>query len=315
MGSQTYNKVYGTTRNPYDRTKTAGGSSGGAAAALASGMLPIADGGDLGGSLRNPANFNNIVALRPSVGLVPHGADADPVRRHVDEGRDGAIGRRRRVWIERDRRRRCRDAQSWESDPSSFAGPLDRDWRGTRIAWSLDLGGLPLDRRVRKVLEAQRKTFEDLGCIVEDACPDFGNVNDVFLTLRTWGSWNTYKDLLAQHRSQFKPEAVWDIESGAHVTGEDLGRALIQQGQLIERMRAFQQKYDFLICAVNQVLPFDAGEPWPKSIEGVTMENYVAWMKTAYWISATCCPAISVPAGFHRGTPAGRHSDRRPLPR
>ena len=169
--------------------------------------------------------------------------------------------------------------------------------------------------RVRTVLEAQRQTFEDLGCIVEDACPDFGNVNDIFLTLRTWASWNTYRDLLAQHRSQFKPEAIWDIESGAQVTGEDVGRALMQQGQLIERMRAFQQKYEFLVCAVNQVPPFDADEPWPKSIEGVAMENYVAWMKTAYWISATCCPAISVPAGIHRRGPAGRHPDRRPLSR
>ena len=298
MGSQTYNTVYGTTRNPYDRSKTAGGSSGGAAAALASGMLPIADGGDLGGSLRNPANFNNVVALRPSVGLVPQAPTPIPF---VGVATKGAMARSvadvaygLSVIAGAD----ARDAQSWACDPSSFTGPLDRDWRGTRIAWSLDLGGLPLDRRVRRVLDLQRKTFEDLGCIVEDACPDFGNVNEVFLTLRTWGSWNTYKDLLAQHRSQFKPEAVWDIESGAHVTGEDLGRALIQQGQLIERMRAFQQKYDFLVCAVNQVLPFDAGVPWPKSVEGVAMENYVAWMKTAYWISTTCCPAISVPAGF-----------------
>jgi amidase len=298
MGSQTYNRVYGTTRNPYDSSKTAGGSSGGAAAALAAGMLPIADGGDLGGSLRNPANFNNIVALRPSVGLVPVAPTPIPFIGVSTKGAmarsvaDVALGLSVIAGADR------RDPQSWESDPASFAGSLDRDWRGTRIAWSLDLDGLPLDRRVRHVLEAQRKTFEDLGCIVEDACPDFGNVNEIFLTLRTWASWNTYKDLLAQYRAEFKPEAVWDIESGAHVTGEDLGRALIQQGQLIDRVRAFQQRYEFLICAVNQVLPFDAAEPWPKSIEGVTMESYVAWMKTAYWISTTCCPAISVPAGF-----------------
>jgi amidase len=200
----------------------------------------------------------------------------------------------------------ARDPQSWESDPHTFKAPLDRDWRGTRIAWSIALGGLPVDRRVSKVLEAKRRTFEDLGCVVEDACPDFGDVNEIFLTLRTWASWTTYKDLLAQHRSQFKPDAVWDIESGAHLTGEDLGRALTRQGLLIERMRAFHEKYSFLVCAVNQVPPFDAGEPWPKSIEGVAMENYVAWMKTAYWISATCCPAISVPAGFtDDGLPVG----------
>jgi amidase len=306
MGSQTYNTLYGTTRNPYDRSKTAGGSSGGAAAALAAGMLPIADGGDLGGSLRNPANFNNIVALRPSVGLVPLAPSPIPFIGVSTKGAmarsvsDVALGLSVMAGAD------TRDPQSWESDPSSFAGPLDRDWRGTRIAWSLDLGGLPLDRRVRQVLEARRQTFEDLGCIVEDACPDFGNVNEIFLTLRTWASWNIYRDLLAQHRSQFKPEAVWDIESGAHVTGEELGRVLIQQGQLIDRIRTFQQQYDFLVCAVNQVLPFPADQPWPTAIEGVEMESYVAWMKTTYWISATCCPAISVPAGFsEEGLPVG----------
>jgi len=306
MGSQTYNTVYGTTLNPYDRTKTAGGSSGGAAVALATGMLPIADGGDLGGSLRNPANFNNIVALRPSVGLVPTAPSTLPFIGLSTKGAmarsvaDVAFGLSAIAGAD------PRDPQSWSSDPQVFASPLDRDWQGTRVAWAIDLGGLPLDRRVRTVLEAQRKTFTDLGCIVEDACPDFGDVNEIFLTLRTWASWTTYKDLLAQHRSQFKPDAVWDIESGAHLTGEDLGRALVQQGQLIERMRVFQENYPFLICAVNQVPPFDASEPWPKSIDGVAMENYVAWMKTAYWISTTCCPAISVPAGFTpEGLPVG----------
>lgn len=306
MGSQTYNRVYGTTLNPYDRTKTAGGSSGGAAVALATGMLPIADGGDLGGSLRNPANFNNIVALRPSVGLVPVAPTTIPF---VGVSTKGAMARSvsdvafgLSVVAGAD----ARDPQSFASEAGAFAGPLDRDWRGVRVAWSLDLGGLPLDRRVRRVLEAQRQTFEDLGCIVEDACPEFGNVNEIFLTLRTWASWNTYKDLLAQHRPQIKADAIWDIESGARWSGEDVGRALIEQGQLIDRMRAFHEKYAFLICAVNQVPPFDASEPWPAEIEGVAMENYVAWMKTAYWISTTCCPAISVPAGFtDDGLPVG----------
>jgi amidase len=306
MGSQTYNTVYGTTLNPYDRIRTAGGSSGGAAVALATGMLPIADGGDLGGSLRNPANFNNIVALRPTVGLVPLAPTPIPFVGVSTKGMmarsvaDVAYGLSVVAGAD------PRDPQSWASDPQSFAGPLDRDVRGTRIAWSLDLGGLPLDRRVRAVLESRRQTFEDLGCIVDDACPDFGNVDEIFLTLRTWASWNTYKDLLAAHRLRFKPDAIWDIESGARVSGEDLARALVQQGHLLERMRVFHERYEFLVCAVNQVPPFPADQPWPASIEGVAMENYVAWMKTAYWISTTCCPAVSVPAGFTgEGLPVG----------
>jgi len=306
MGSQTYNKVYGTTRNPYDRTKTAGGSSGGAAVALATGMLPICDGGDLGGSLRNPANFNNIVALRPSVGLVPVAPAPIPFAGISTKGAmarsvaDVAFGLSVMAGAD------ARDPQSFSSDPQAFAGPLSRDLRGVRVAWSPDLGGLPLDRRVRTVIDAQRHVFEDLGCIVEEACPAFGSVDQIFLTLRTWASWTIYKDLLAQHREHFKPEAIWDIESGSKFSGEDLGRALVEQGQLFDRMRAFQEKYELLVCAVNQVPPFDATEPWPRSIDGVTMENYVAWMKTAYWISATCRPAISVPAGFtDDGLPVG----------
>ena len=315
MGSHTYNKVYGTTLNPYDRSKSAGGSSGGAGAALASGMLPLADGSDLGGSLRNPANFNNIVALRPTVGLVPIAPTAlplvgvsvkGPMARSVSDvafmlsvmaGADG------------------RDPLTYPSTPSDFLLPLERDWKGVRVAWSPDLGGLPLDRRVRAVLESQRQTLLDLGCIVEEATPDLTDVDEIFLTLRSWANWNTNGALLAEHRSVMKPEAIWDIEAGAQLTGADVARAIIKHGALLERMRVFQEKYEFLLCAVNQVPPFDAGLDWPKSIEGVAMENYVAWMKSTYWISTTCRPALSVPAGFTpEGLPVGiqivgRHRD------
>ena len=315
MGSHTYNQVYGTTLNPYDRSKSAGGSSGGAGAALASGMLPLADGSDLGGSLRNPANFNNIVALRPTVGLVPIAPTAlplvgvsvkGPMARSVSDvafmlsvmaGADG------------------RDPLTYPSTPSDFLLPLERDWKGVRVAWSPDLGGLPLDRRVRAVLESQRQTLLDLGCIVEEATPDLTDVDEIFLTLRSWANWNTNGALLAEHRSVMKPEAIWDIEAGAQLTGADVARAIIKHGALLERMRVFQEKYEFLLCAVNQVPPFDAGLDWPKSIEGVAMENYVAWMKSTYWISTTCRPALSVPAGFTpEGLPVGiqivgRHRD------
>ncbi len=306
MGSHTYNNVYGTTRNPYDRTKSAGGSSGGAGAALASGMLPFADGGDLGGSLRNPANFNNIVALRPSVGLVPNApvqipfvgvSVKGPMARSVSD-----VAFLLSILAGAD----ARDPMCFASHPEDFAGPLERSFKDARVAWCPDLGGLPLDRRVRRVLDSQRRTFEDLGCIVEEACPDLGNVDETFVTLRTWASWNVYGPVLAEHRARMKPEAIWEIERGKALSGEDVARALMQQGQLLERMRKFEERYEFLVCAVNQVPPFDAAEPWPRAIDGVPMESYISWMKTAYWISTTCRPAISVPAGFtDDGLPVG----------
>lgn len=315
MGSHTYNKVFGTTVNPYDHTKSAGGSSGGAGAALASGMLPLADGSDLGGSLRNPANFNNIVALRPTVGLVPIAPTQLPM---VGVGVKGPMARSvadvafmLSVMAGAD----GRDMQTYPSDPSVFTQPLDRDWKGVRMAWSPDLGGLPLDRRVRAVLESQRGTFEDLGCIVEEATPDLTDVDEIFLTLRSWANWHTHGPLLARHRALIKPEAIWDIEAGAKLSGADVSSAIARHGALLERVRLFQEKYEFLVCAVNQVPPFDATLDWPKAIEGVVMDNYVAWMKSAYWISTTCRPAISVPAGFTpEGLPVGiqivgRHRD------
>lgn len=302
MGSHTYNDVYGTTFNPYDLTKSAGGSSGGAGAALAAGLLPLASGSDLGGSLRNPANFNNIVALRPSVGLVPSAPSAlpcfgfsvkGPMARSVQDAAfllsvlAGADGR---------------DPATYPSEPAIFAKPLERDFTNCRVAWCSDLGGLPVDRRVRSVLEAQRRTFSDLGCIVEEACPDLSDGDDVFLTLRAWNYWHTLGPLLEKHRDRMKPEAVWQVEAGRDLSGAAVAQAFARHGELMQRMRLFQEKYEFLLCCVNQVAPFDADLHWPREIDGVAMDNYLSWMKSAYWISATFCPAISVPAGF---TPDG----------
>jgi len=298
MGSHTYNEVYGTTFNPYDLTKSAGGSSGGAGAALAAGLLPLASGSDLGGSLRNPANFNNTVALRPTVGLVPAAPVLLPFLGFSVKGpmartvADVAFLLRAMAGAD------PHDPACYPSDPSVFARSLDRDFKGAHVAWSPELEHLPLDRRVRSVLEAQRKTFVDLGCIVEDACPDLRDADEIFLTLRAWNYWHTLGSLLQEHRHEMKPEAVWQIEAGTKLSGDDVAKAMIKHGGLMERMRVFHQKYEFLLCAVNQVPPFDASFHWPREIEGVNMEHYIAWMKSAYWITATFCPAISVPAGF-----------------
>jgi amidase len=291
MGSHTYNNVYGTTVNPYDTRKSAGGSSGGAGAALAAGLLPLADGSDLGGSLRNPANFNNIVALRPTSGLASALTDETssglgvkgPMARSV-----GDVAFLLSVMAELD------------------LPPLERDVKGMRVAWCVDLGGLPLAPCVRTVLDASRQMFENLGCRVEDACPDLTGAEDVFLTLRRRRAFANLGPLLPAHRHQMKPEAVEEIERGSAVTVADIAGATARHMQILGRVREFFAQYDFLVCAVNQVPPFDATLDWPHEIAGVKMEHYAAWMKSAYWISTTLCPSISVPAGFTpEGLPVG----------
>ena len=182
------------------------------------------------------------------------------------------------------------------------AAPLEREFRGTRVAWCPDLGGLPLDRRVRAVLDAQRKTFEDLGCVVEEAAPDLADAESVFMTIRAFRSAATYGPLLPQYRDLLKPEAIAEVEMGQALTTAAVAQAMIRHGQLLDRMRRFEERYAFTLCAVNQIPPFDAALDWPKEIEGVAMEHYIAWQKSCYWITATFRPAMSVPAGF---TPDG----------
>jgi amidase len=302
MGSHTFNKVYGTTVNPYDVTKSAGGSSGGAGAALAAGLMPIADGSDLGGSLRNPGNFNNVVGFRPSVGMTPTWPTSFPLLGFSVNGplarsvADVALSMSAMVGPD------ARDPSLLPIDPAVFRAPLERDFRGVRVAWCPDLGGLPLEASVRTVLDAQRRTFEDLGCIVEEAAPDLSEAESIFMTIRGFRSAASYGPLLAQYRDLMKPEAIAETEQGQALTTAAVAQAMVRHGQLMDRMRRFEERYAFTLCAVNQVPPFDAKLDWPKEIAGVRMEHYIAWQKTCSWITATFRPAISVPAGF---TPAG----------
>jgi amidase len=306
MGSHTYNRVYGTTRNPHDITKSAGGSSGGAAAAVAAGLLPLADGSDLGGSLRNPASFNNVVGFRPSVGLV---ATAPTVLPFLGFAVKGPIARSvsdvaflLSVIAGSDRR----DPGTYPVDPSIFTRSLSRDFTDVRVAWCPDLGGLPLDGATRDVVDRQRGRLEELGCVVSDVCPDFRDADEVFLTIRQWRTWIMLGPLLENHRSELKPEAIWEIEAGAALTSGAVARAMTRHGELLDRIRRFQDTYEFLVCAVSQVPPFEASADWPREVNGVRMDTYIAWMKSAYWVTTTFCPAISVPAGFTpNGLPVG----------
>ena len=265
-------------------------------------MLPIADGSDYGGSLRNPANFNNVTALRPTVGLVPAWPSALPLVGYVVKGilarsvGDVAFGLS--VVAGDD----PRDPGCHPSDPAAFARPLDRDLTGLRVAWCPVPGGLPLDPGVRAVVDASRATFEDLGCVVEDAEPDLEGAEEVFLTIRAWVSWFGLGPLLAAHRHEMKPEAVAQAEAGAALTGQDVAQAMSEHAVILERMRAFHDRYDVIVGAVNQVPPFPAGLTWPTEIDGVPLETYLDWMRSAYWYSVTFQPALAVPAGF---TPDG----------
>ncbi len=306
LGSHSFNPVFGATRNPYDLSKTAGGSSGGAGAALASGMLPIADGSDMGGSLRNPGNFNNVVGFRPSSGLVPKWPNSmpwiplsvkGPLARTVA---DVALQLQAMAGLD------TRDQESLNVAASTFAQPLERDFHGVKIAWSVDLGELPVDRRVRAVLESQQHVFSNLGCEIAEAAPDFTHADSVFRDLRAFNLAAGMSELLKVERDRIKPEAIWNIEEGQKLSGVDVGQAMIRQSEIYERVRRFMDEHHFLITVVNQVPPFDADSRYPQEIEGVAMETYIAWMKSAYWITTTRLPAISVPCGFTpEGLPVG----------
>lgn len=315
LGSQTFNPVFGPTLNPYDLTKTCGGSTGGGAVALACGMVALADGSDMGGSLRNPPNFCNVVGLRPSPGRVPNPPTTlgwftlsvdGPVARNV---LDCAFFLSVLAGFDK------RSPISIDQTGDHFAKRLDeRNFKGVRVAMFKDLG-LPWEPAVRDAVKAQGRVFESLGCIVEEAEPDFRDANECFVNWRHWSVEAGFGDILEANGDKLNEYVHWHVQEGRKLTGPQLSRLEVKRTELYERMRQFMEKYEFFLLPVNQVLPFDVKTHYPAEIAGVKMENYIAWMKSAYYISTVGNPAMSVPCAFSEsGLPigiqiVGRHND------
>jgi amidase len=305
-GSQTFNQVFGATLNPYDLTKTCGGSSGGAAVALACGLTPVASGSDTGGSLRNPAAFCNVAGFRPSIGRVPNPTAAFAWSTLSTSGCLGRSVADLAFALSSIAGPDAHSPLSINEPGERFARPLDRSFKGVRVAWFKDLGGAPFDARVRAVVDGQRKTFESLGCVVEQAEPDFASAEIAFRILRAWNSANTYGARLRQHPEAFKDTLTGEIEEGLRLTGNDLARAETAHGQIWRTFQAFLEKYEYFVLPTTQLPPFDVKTPYPTEIAGVRMGSYIDWMKSCWYISATGNPAASVPAGFTpEGLPVG----------
>jgi amidase len=317
LGSQTYNEVWGTTGNPYDPSRTAGGSSGGGAAALAARMVPVADGSDNMGSLRNPPAFNNVVGFRPSwgrvpePGFIPYGSVNGPMgRTTADVARllstmagpdDGA-------------------PLGIDEDPAHLSADLDRDFRRTRIAWIGDWDGyLATEPGMLTLCESALATFEQLGCEVEPALPNHAP-QDIWQSYLAWRSWGSlrYADLYEDPatRALMKPELVWEVEHGLRLTALDLTRAAAARDAWYAAVVEMFESYDYVVAPSAQVFPFDKSVHWPEAIDGRPMDTYHRWMETvAPWTMAGH-PVAAMPAGFDaRGLPTGiqiigrRHGD------
>ena len=303
-GSHTFNPVFGPTRNPFNLSRTVGGSSGGAAAALSAGMVPIADGSDIGGSLRNPAAWNNIVGFRPSPGRV---TDDDGSWSPLSTG--GPMARTVAdvaLFLSMIVGRYAADPLAIDEDGSRFRAPLPRTFKGTRVAWFKDLGGIPFEPEILRVVNATRRVFEELGCIVEQAEPDFTGVGEAFLTLRHLSNHAKYAAIAREHPDLVKNTIKWEIAEAERQTSADAGRAMARQSRMYLDATAFFEKYDYFVLPVTQVEPFDVTIEYPTSINGLTMPTYVDWMRACWYVTFMACPAISVPAGFSTsGLPVG----------
>ena len=301
-GSQTFNRVFGVTRNPYDPAKTCGGSSGGAAAALAARMLPIADGSDTGGSLRNPAAFCNVVGFRPSPGRIPHGdpwndlSTPGPMARTVD---DVALLFSALAGPD------ARMPHCLPDPGSAFAAVAPMDLATLRVAVSEDLGGLPVQQPVREVLRELGDALARSGARVVAAAPPMDDARRIFHILRATGFRRRFGAMTATQQAQLKDTIYWNLDAGNALRNADYDWVFPARARLVARVAAFFEDVDLLVCPATQVMPFDVKTAWVREIEGRRMSTYIEWMEACSWITVTGCPALSLPAGFRDGLPVG----------
>ncbi len=305
-GANTFNEVFGKTRNPWHTAKTAGGSSGGAAAALASGQVWLATGSDLGGSLRVPASFCAVVGLRPSPGRVARA----PAKLPFDP-----------LWVEGPMARTVDDlalmldamAGPHPEDPLSLPTPSESFQAAAaarrapkRVAFSRDLGIEPVAGEIATLCERAARRFQDIGVHVDEACPDLKDAPAIFATLRAALFVTLLGPLLETHRDMLKPEVVWNVEQGMKLTADEISRAEHARAALYYRTVEFFRTYDLLLCPAVVVAPFDVDTRFIAEVEGRRFNSYFEWLALTIAITRTACPALSLPCGFTGdGLPVG----------
>ncbi|MFV0624405.1 amidase [Sphingomonas sp. ac-8] len=304
LGSHSFNPIFGVTRNAWNPAVSAGGSTGGGAVALALHMTPLADGSDFGGSLRNPAGWNNVFGFRPSFGRVPSVPSSDvfgqtfatsgPMARHV---RDVALLLSVQAGPD------PRAPLSLPDDPARFAGALDREWKGGRIGWLGDLnGGLAMEPGVLATCTKALSAFRDVGMAVEEAKLSL-SAAEMWRTAVTLRHWSVGADLMGFYsdpakRAQMKPEAIWEIEGYLRLTGRQVAEASEGRSRIYQAFRELFERYDFVVLPSAQVFPFAVEERWPKEVAGRPMDSYHRWMEVTLPATMAGLPTLAVPAGF-----------------
>ncbi len=311
-GSQTTNALFGTTRNPWDPSLTPGGSSGGAAVAVATGMVALADGSDMGGSLRNPASFCGVFGLRPTPGRVPNLPARDAWYDLSVVGPMGRSAADAALLLGAVAGPHPADPYALPGDPAAYLAPLDRDVTGVRVAWGGPLG-LPYEPAVLEAFAAARPGVEGLGVELADASPDVRGADDVFRVLRGWHQATTIGDVVERGGDAVAPALRDNVAYGRTVTAAQLARAQHRRSELLVAAAEFFAAHEFALLPVSQVLPFDAGTAWPREVGGEVMPDYLGWMRSSYVISVLRLPAASVPVGFTAsGLPVGLQVVGRP---